>query len=176
MELDGNGTMTDRIGHTEWHIKLHLIIHSRRLLILEASRDDLTNACTNLSVYRVYLGIHIHEIALSADVGYHIGYLVDLASLLCLSFLFSFSFAYESAKLSMCSLTICSPLFPRLSLPTKEVSTIANVVSRTFVTEKRIRCETRTACSRFHSSGPPRSRTHRRPDVSTNAKRKDASL
>lgn len=58
---------------------------------LETSRDDLTNACTNLCVYRVYLGIHIHEIALSTDVGYHIGYLVDLASLLCLSFLFSFA-------------------------------------------------------------------------------------
>lgn len=50
----------------------------------------------------VYLGIDIHKITLSTLVGYHIGYLVDLASSLCLSFLFlfSFSFAYEYAKLS----------------------------------------------------------------------------
>lgn len=53
---------------------------------------------------RVYLGIDIHKITLSTLVGYHIGYLVDLASFLCLSFLFSFlfSFAYEYAKLSKC--------------------------------------------------------------------------
>lgn len=49
---------------------------------------------------RVYLGIDIHKITLSTLVGYHIGYLVDLASFLCLSFLFlfSFSFVYEYAK------------------------------------------------------------------------------
>lgn len=104
---------------------------------------------------RVYLGIDIHKITLSTLVGYHIGYLVDLASFLCLSFLFSFlfSFAYEYANLSkymyMSTDNLLASLPTSLSIPTKEVSTIVNVVPRRRK-ENSIR-STDTSCLRFES-------------------------
>lgn len=93
----------------------------------------------------------VSKMALTAVAGYHIGHLVDLASLLSLSIYLSRSYSFSVSQPARSAPSSCTPRiyiyiyiyaraltlgppsrqsFPRLSLATKEVSAVANVVPR----------------------------------------------